>query len=504
MFFEAVRKTSENKNRSFTYFGVPVAGVSVTEENALKYSAVWACTKIISETIASLPWRVMETKTTVADHPLDNILYRRPNSETSPYQFKELISSHAVTWGNHYSEIERNRAGDVVNLWPIDPSRVEPDRDSKGNLYYAVSNESAANTDIKAKDMFHVRGPSRDGVNGYSVVKYAAESISLGMATESFGSSFFGNGAIPGVVIKNTNNADMGEDGVKNLLKSWNKKNRGPAQAHKTQYLDGGMEIQQLGIPPNDSQFLETRKFQINEIARWFRIPPHKLADLERSTFSNIESQNIEFVTDSILPWVTRIESQTNFSLLKSEVYYNKLKLMGLLRGDSKARSEYYKTMAGLGTLSIDEMRDFEDLDMIGGETGSMRMVPMNMTTIDRMAQGENLKAGANVIKETAERFVKMEIKKAEKVNSAFDMRDFYIDHARKMADGFRSVALLVYKGSDIDNTLIQFFGNYVANSADELQNAIENDRKADILRSWNARKADNLTRDLINKLVQT
>ena len=506
MFFEAARKTSTPKySQGYTYFGLPKAGEPVTHENALKYSAIWACTKIISETIATLPWHVMETKTKIAEHPLDNILYRRPNSEMDAYSLKELIASNAVTWGNHYSEIERNRLGEVVNLWPIDPSRVNPARDSNGRLYYEVDNGSGQKASINAADMFHVRGPSRDGINGYSVIKYAQESISLGMAAESFGATFFGNGAIPGLVIKNTQNAEISAEGVTNLLKTWNKRNKGAGNANKVEYLDAGMEVEKIGIPPEDAQFIETRKFQILEIARWFRVPPHKLAELERSTFSNIESQNIEFVTDAIMPWVTRMESQVNYSLISledAEQYYNKLNLMSLMRGDSKARAEYYQIMSGLGVLSIDEIRDKEDYDIIGGAVGDLRLVPMNMTTAERMASGDGLKAAGNVINETAARFVKMEIKKAESVSSAFDMRDFYVDHARKMADGFRNAALLVYKGDGIDSILPGFFANYVADSADTLQNAIETGKKEALLRSWSTRKADNLARDLIQKLI--
>ena len=520
MFFgvSAKRKTGQPRlsGGGFSFFRPPTSGIKVDDNTAFTYSGFYSCMRIISETIAYLPWHVMVagTKRQIArDNPLDNILFMRPNEEMNSFTFRELMLQHALGWGNAYAEIERNRSGDIVNLWPLDPARVEPKRDANGRLYYEVINHEDLNVDLKPRDVFHLRGPSRDGIKGYSVIELAAESISLGLASEAFGAGFFGNGAIPGTVIKNSGQSKIGPEGVKNLLKTFNKKNQGSRQAFKTEYLDPGLEIEVIGISPESAQFLETRKFQISEIARWFRIPPHKLADLERSTHTNIEAQNIEFVTDAIMPWVSRIENQGNFSLIRNpSQFYNKINVLGVLRGDSKARSEYYRILASLGVLSIDEIREKEDMDSIG-EAGDLRLVPLNMVTPERAKSGEASKenrvnnAANAIIRETAQRFSKIEIARAKKLSERQDKQaiaDFYVSHARSLFDGFNNVSTLVCEDSQRkDNTLQQFFGDYITQSADQLQNAMESEQLNALFCSWEARKADNMARDLITRLSE-
>jgi HK97 family phage portal protein len=522
--FDAKRKTELIKPAQPTFsFGMPGAGVRIDGDSAYTYSAFWACVKIISETIAYLPWHVMQNgqASSIADmHPLDRVVYRKPNPEMDSYTYKEIMLSHALTWGNHYAEIERNRLGDIVALWPIDPETVQVKRDNSDRIVYEVQQPTGTTTVLPARDVFHIRGPSRDGLCGYSVIQMARESISLGLAAEAFGASFFGNGAIPGVVIKNSGGAKLKEEGVKNLLATWNKKNKGPRNFNKTEYLDAGMEIERIGIPPADAQFLETRKFQITEIARWFRIPPHKLADLERSTHSNIESQNIEFVTDSIMPWISRIECQADVSLLREDDYgryYNKINVKGLLRGDSKTRGEFYKLMASLGAMSIDEIRSKEDMDPIGGAEGDLKLVPLNMTTLERMVQGEVKPTGgvssnaSALMMDTSQRFCKIELKRVEKAHEKNDYKqylaDFYVNHARALVDGFsRPVGIIAEQlGAklDVDGVLMRFFGDYVQKSADELQNAIETGRLNALLCSWTARKADNLAKQLTETVIR-
>ena len=354
----------------------PVAGVAVDEAKALTYSAVWGCVRIIAETIGMLPWRVLESveegKRPAPDHNLDYVLSRKPNGEMVPFSFKETIVAHAVLWGNGYAEIERTRGGDIAALWPITPDRVTPDRDNSGRLIYRVSQADGGAIDIKPANMFHLKGLGFDGTVGYSVVQMAKEAISLGLATQEYGASFFGNGAIPGGVIeqKAEGGKALGPDGIKNLLKTWNKKNRGSDKAHKTEFLDAGLEYKTIGVKPEEAQFLESMKFQVNDICRWFRVPPHKLADLTRSTFNNIESQNIDFVVDTIMPWAIRLEQEANFKLFRrsESKFFTKLNLMSLLRGDSKSRGEFYKTMLDHGIYDIDEVRAFEDLNKLPGK----------------------------------------------------------------------------------------------------------------------------------------
>lgn len=514
MFFgiDAKRKTGTFEPKKSFFFSPPVSGITVNDETAFRYSAFYACMRIISETIAYLPWHVLVAGTKreiAADNKLDDILYRRPNEEMNGFTFKEVLIQHLLGWGNAYAEIERNRNGDIVNLWPIDPASVSAERDSRGRLYYDVASERGANIEIMPRDMFAVRGPSRDGIVGYSVIDQAKESISLGLATEAFGASFYGNGAIPGTVITNDGSSKLNQEGVKNLLATFNRKNKGAKNAMKTEYLDAGLKIERIGIPPQDAQFLESRKFQIQEIARWFRIPPHKLADLERSTHTNIEAQNIEFVTDAVIPWVSRLENQANFSLIKDPAnFYTKMNVLGILRGDSKARSEYYKTLANLGVLSIDEIREREDMDSIG-ENGDLRLVPMNMTTPDRAKSGDmapNRSTATNLVRESAQRFVKIELTRAKKFAEKRDIEGaagFYVAHSQALFDGFNTVSSLFCDGkSQKDAVLRRFFANYIEQSADSLQNAIENGTTDALFCSWEARKAENLTRDLIGSLA--
>lgn len=499
-------------------FGLPGAGITVNADSAYTYSAFWACVKIISETIAYLPWHIMQSgdrRIVASDHPLDRVVYRKPNPEMSAATYKELMLAHALTWGNHYAEIERNRLGDVVALWPIDPENVDVQRDNSGQIVYRVQSQSGSVVTLAPRDVFHLRGPSRDGLIGYSVIQMARESISLGLAAEAFGSSFFGNGAIPGVVIKNTGGAKLKEEGVRNLLATWNKKNRGPRNFNKTEYLDAGMEVERIGVPPGDAQFLETRKFQITEIARWFRIPPHKLADLERSTHTNIEAQNIEFVTDSIMPWISRIECQSDVTLLSDDdygVYYNKINVNGLLRGDSKSRGEFYQLLAGMGVLSIDEIRSMEDRDAIGGDEGELRIVPMNMTTLGRMVHGENgsgrgMSQNANAaLMDACRRMTKLEINRVkrigEKPDTEANLVQFYSQHARATADAIAPLAGIIADQIGVELTeqqIMQAVGTDIERSADEANHAIKTGRLNALLCSWESRKADRLAQQIIN-----
>jgi HK97 family phage portal protein len=513
MFFNvsAKRRAGTQQPRNNFIFSPAVSGVDVNDESAFKYSAFFACMRIISETIAYLPWRVIVqgTKTTLGtDSKLDDIIYRRPNSEINSFIFKEILLQHLLGWGNAYCEIERSRAGDIVNLWPIDPSLVNADRDSNGRLYYDVMTQNGPNQAMNPKDIFALCGPSRDGIVGYSVIQQAKETISMGLAAEAFGAAFFGNGAIPYTIITNDGGAKLSPEGVKNMLNTFNRKNKGAKNAMKTEYLDAGLKIDTLGIPPQDAQYLESRAFQIKEICRWFRVPPHKLADLERSTHTNIEAQNIEFVTDAVIPWVSRLEKQADYSLVRyPDKFYTKMNVLGLLRGDSKARSEYYHTLANLGVLSIDEIREKEDMDSIGDD-GDLRLVPMNMTTPERAKSGDlapNKQAATNIVKDTAARFVKIELARLEKLSDKRDLQgiaNFYVGHARSLVDGFANVAsLFCADNSKKDGKLQEFFGRYIEESAASLQKAIESGGVEPLFCSWRARKAENLTRDLIGSL---
>lgn len=385
------------------FIPVKEAGVPVTYDTAMTYSAVWRSINLISQSIAALPWSI-NSRTIGADgskkttplyaNPVYSLLDVAPNDEMDSFSFREILIAYALSWGNGYAEIERDGAGRPIALWHIESSRVKPDRDESGRLVYIVNNSGAGNdVVIPAADMFHLKGLGFDGLVGYSVISIMARTIGMGLATEQFGSSFFENGAHIGGVLEHPN--ALGTEALENLKKSLNEKNGG-INANNPLILEEGMKWTSIGVPPDDAQFLETRKFQISEVARWFGVPLHKLNEMDSSTFSNIEHQAIEFVTDTLTAWVKRLEIEANIKLVpraKRVKVFTKINLNGLLRGDMKTRGAFYKLMANLGALNVNQIRAYEDLNGIGPE-GDKYLVQLNQTTLEKI--GEDVPRGTS------------------------------------------------------------------------------------------------------------
>jgi len=291
--------------------------------------------------------------------------------------------AHVLTWGNGYAEIVRDGFGKVVELWPITPNRVRAEW-REGGIFYVVSVDGRQISLPKYK-VLHIAGLGFDGFQGYSPISMARKTIGLGMALESFGSTYFGQGTHVGRVLSHP--GQLSAQAQANLRESLSDTYQGLAKSHKVMILEEGMKLEKIGIPPEDSQFLESRQFQIPEIARLFNLPPHKLKDLSRSSFNNIESEQISFVTDSILPWLIRLEQSMNMQLLtktEKEVQrlYFKHVVEGLLRGDAKSRAEFYKAMISIGAMSINEVRGKEDFDPIEG--GDEHFVPLNTIPLSK------------------------------------------------------------------------------------------------------------------------
>lgn len=367
------------------------AGVPVTDQTARTFSAVWAAVKLISEDLAKLPWRHLDhaaDRRRIISDDLDQVLHYQANPEMGAFQWREFMAACALLRGNGYSEIEFSRSGRVRALWPFMPHRVELKRAHDTNrLQYVFTHDDGRETALPPERVFHLRGPTRDGLVGWSVISLAAESWGLAMAAQKFGARFFANGAIPGLVIQEGEGAPkMTQEAVNNMLESFDRKHRGVGKAGKTAFLERGFSIDTVGISQKDAQFLQTRQHQIQEVARWFRVPLHKIAELERTTHNNIESQNIEYVVDCLQPWITRLEQEAQIKLVSGRNRATKVYVQGLLRGDTKARGEWYQTMRDLGAFSINKILELEDEDPIPG--GDLRLVPMNMTTIERAAQG--------------------------------------------------------------------------------------------------------------------
>lgn len=363
-------------------FGRTTSGKPVNERTAMQTTAVYACVRILAEAVASLPLHVYEYqddggKKLVHEHPLYYLLHDEPNPEMTSFVFRETLMSHLLIWGNAYAQIIRDGAGRVLGLYPLLPDKMEVQRDDKGNIYYVYSRNSDenptfkeyGNIKLKAEDVLHIPGLGFDGLIGYSPIAMAKNAVGMTLACEEYGASFFANGANPGGVLEHPG---VLKDPSK-VRESWNSVYRGVSNAHKIAVLEEGMKYQQIGIPPEEAQFLETRKFQINEIARLYRIPPHMVGDLDKSSFSNIEQQSLEFVKYTLDPWVIRWEQSLQRSLLlpgEKGKYFIKLNVDGLLRGDYQSRMNGYAVGRQNGWFSANDIREMENMNPIPDEEG--------------------------------------------------------------------------------------------------------------------------------------
>lgn len=375
-------------------FGRTTSGKTVNERTALQTTAVYACVRILSETIASLPLHVYRYteggKTKDTEHALYTLLHDEPNPDMTSFVFRETLMSHLLIWGNAYSQILRDRSGQVIGLYPLLPDQMSVHRSEKGKLYYVYNRYEEDNPNFQEKgsivlsqeEVLHIPGLGFDGLIGYSPIALAKNAVGMTLACEEYGASFFGNGANPGGVLEHPG---ILKDPAK-VRDSWNAVYQGTRNAHKVAVLEEGMSYKQIGIPPEEAQFLETRKFQINEIARLFRIPPHMVGDLEKSSFSNIEQQSLEFVKYTLDPWVVRFEQALKKSLLLPEekkTHFIKFNVDGLLRGDYQSRMNGYAIGRQNGWLSTNDIRKLEELNPIPPEEGGdLYLINGNMTKL--------------------------------------------------------------------------------------------------------------------------
>lgn len=371
--------------RRLLHLGRTDSGVYVDADTALKTAACWACVEYLAKTVAQLPWRVMREGPNGGElaqsHPADYLLHKRPNAEMGSFTFRQTMMHWAVMRGNAYAEIQRDNRGAPYALWQIHPDRVEPKRDLIGTLFYRVWNSGSDYVDIAAQDMLHIRGFG-DDVVGVSVIEYAARSIGWTQATEIFGATFFGEGMNPsGIVEKGSALSVPAMEILREELDRLYKGVKGKRYA----ILDAGMKFTKLATQPNDAQFIETRQHQVEEICRWFGVPPHKVMHLLRATFTNIEHQSIEVVVDSVTPWCKIWEEEGDYKLFGAQNrlgYYTKMNLKGLMRGDSLARGDFYSKTFQIGGLTINDFLRSEDMPTIGA-AGDVRFVPANMMTLE-------------------------------------------------------------------------------------------------------------------------
>lgn len=368
-------------NQPSYWIGRSKSSIVVTQENARQFAAVFACVRVISESLAAMPFQVYRSdgKSRIHEsaHPIDWLISTQPNPEMSAFAFWEAMISYALTWGDGYAEIERNAGGIPANLWLIGADRPRLERNSSGNLVYIVRNEDGSETTIAAENMLHVRGPSSDGLTGMSTVSLARESIGTGLAMDQFAGGFFGNGLHAGGVLKHPGKlSDQAHAHLKESLKELS----GTQKAHAPLILEEGITWERLGLPPGDAQFLDSRVFQVREICRWFRVPPHKLGDMGQATYNNVEQQNVSFVVDTLLPWAARIEQECNLKLFGRKqrgTYYTKFKFQALLRGDIASRYAAYAVARQWGWLSVNDVRELEEMNPVEG--GEEYLMPVNM-----------------------------------------------------------------------------------------------------------------------------
>ncbi|MDR1489935.1 MAG: phage portal protein [Desulfovibrio sp.] len=360
------------------------AGVFVTPETAMTLSAVYRAIAFISNTVAILPWGVyldQEPKTSDAVH---RILRKRPNPEMSAFEFMRLMVSSSLIWGNAYAEIEFTNGNVPKHLWFIHPACVTPRRDNSGVLFYQVSVHNQTQY-FNANQIFHIRNIGSDGIVGYSIIGLAARSIGGGIAAEEFESNLYKNHALPSGVLEHPKT--LSGEAVVRLRDQFGDRFGGSKNAGKPIVLEEGMKFSPLTFKPEDLQFIESRRFTVEEIARWFGLPPHKLSDTSRSTYNNIEHQSQEVINDAILPWCKALESEADYKLLGSrkEDVYTKLDIRGLLRGDNASRAQYYTSMLQNGVYSVNDVRSLEDMPSVAG--GDKHLVQLNMTTIENAGE---------------------------------------------------------------------------------------------------------------------
>jgi HK97 family phage portal protein len=351
-------------------------GIAVTEDSAMRLSAVFGAVRVISETIASLPWEVKQdagdSTRSASAHPINKLIHH-PNGMMTDFNFREVCQAHLCLHGNAFIAIRRNEAGQPVKLIPVHPDRVEV-KVYKDEKFYTIDQGKETFDDT---EMIHILGLSFDGIIGKSVIEAARESIGLGLAADQFGGSFFGNGANVSAIL--THPGRLSDEAYKRLMASWARRYSGLDNAHKTAILEEGMNLQKVSISPQESQFLETRKFGVEDIARFFRIPLAYLGSLENSsTRANIEEQGIQFQRNTVLPWVKRWEAEFNRKLFPGqENYFIRMNMDGLLRGDISSRYSSYAVARQWGWLSVNDIRKHESLEPIDG--GDVYLQPLNM-----------------------------------------------------------------------------------------------------------------------------
>jgi HK97 family phage portal protein len=360
-----------------------VAGVPVTADSALTYATVFACVRVLAESVSSLPLilyrrRSDRGKDRATDHPLYSVLHDAANDDTSSQQLIEAMMTNVLLWGNGFAQIVINRDGSVRELWPLESCYMTLRREN-GELFFDYQPPNGKRV-FQRHEIWHVPGLTINGITGLSVLGYWRRAIGLGLVLDTFSEAFYENGARPGIALKYP--GVLSKEAKENLRESWVAQHGGPDKANRPAILEEGMEIDTFGMPLDDAQFIELKKFQAIEITRLFRVQPHKVGILDNASFSNIEHQGLEFVTDSLRPWLVRFEKRATLDLLlpgERRDYFAEFLVDALLRGDLPSRYTAYATGRNWGWLSADDVREIENMNPLPNNQGAKYLTPLNM-----------------------------------------------------------------------------------------------------------------------------
>jgi HK97 family phage portal protein len=392
--------TSANLVAALTGAAKTATGKVVSTEGALRATAVYACVRVITQAVATLPLILYRRlpgggKERDPSHPLYTLLHDLPNPYLTSLELRENLTGHVALWGDAYAEIEWSGAGRPLALWPLRPDRMAPRLTDGGQLVYETRLPNGETKMLAAWQVWHIRGWGTDSLHGLSPVGVAREAVGTALAVEEYCGRFFANDSRPGGVLKHP--AKLTKDGAEKLRSSWEAAHSGLEQAHRVAVLEEGVEWQALGIPPKDAQFLEARQFQTEEIARLYQVPPHKIGDLTRATFSNIEHQEREFVDDTLMPWLVRFEQTIKRDLLTEQeraTWFVEHLVAGRLRGDTATRNQAYATGRQWGWLSADDVRELENMNPLPDGQGKIYMMPLNMVPAGSPAPASSAAAG--------------------------------------------------------------------------------------------------------------
>lgn len=487
-------------------FGVSdttLSGVTVDTDTALKYSAVWSAVNIISGAVGFLPMMIYKridarSKEPIINHPAYNLLHSRPNPYMDALTFKETLQAHVLIWGNGYAEIERDGAMRPKALWPLLPNRVVP-KVVDGTLVYDVANidNQGRAARLPFDNVLHIKGLGFDGLKGYPVIEYMAENLGLGIAAERNASAFFGNDSSPTGIL-HTDDV-LNKETKEKLEKDWEEKHKGLDERYRVAILHSGLKWQQIGVDAKQSQLIESRKFSISDIARWFTIPPHMIAQLDRATFSNIEHQGIEFVTWTLLKWLRRWELECGYKLFRSDEQSNifpEFLVDALLRGDTKARYDAYNVGRQAGFLSVNDIRGKENMNPVDG--GDVYLEPLNMKSVGQDNETDSFR---DLFKSTWQRIITKEVKAIRKaLKKPEDFIDWLDDFYAKHTEHVSSVIKPVLEACNKDSQGIETLANdYVGRQLSTIKTAFEEKNVDSILTVWEAELPQELTEKVLN-----